>query len=322
MSLLTIPLKQISSSVAIVPSCPVCKSLANGTLLQAPDRFHGRSVQYRLMSCSACSLVWLADPPPPEQMGEHYGQDYDQSVARAGDFPERWSGRVATIAQYKKSGTLLDLGCSSGGFLRAMRSPAWTLHGIEMSQEVARRAEAASGATVFVGDIPDAPYAPNSFDVITCFHVLEHVYEPLVVLQRIESWLKPGGIFYFMVPNIDSAGARIFGSYWYALELPRHLYHYSPQSLRVMADAAGLQTLSITTHRELFFEDSVGYLFDDFCRRTHFRRLPRARRGSPTFALRAARKAFRLTVMPLVNRAARSLGDGESIHGILQKPGS
>lgn len=321
MSQLTTSQPQVSVSIPVASGCPACESPSQSTLLGAPDRFHGRSVQYRLMSCSACSLVWLADPPPPEQMGEHYGQDYDQSVARAGDFPERWSGRVAVIAQSKKGGTLLDLGCSSGGFLGAMRSPAWTLHGIEMSQEVARRAEAASGATVFVGDIPDAPYAPNSFDVITCFHVLEHVYEPLVVLQRIESWLKPGGIFYFMVPNIDSAGARIFGSYWYALELPRHLYHYSPRSLGVMADAVGLRTLSMTTHRELFFEDSVGYLFDDFCRRAHIRRLPRARRGSPTFAFRAARKAFRLTFMPLVNRAAGCMGGGESIHGILQKPG-
>ena len=152
---------------------------------------------------------------------------------------------------------MLDLGCSSGGFLRSLKGPAWNLYGIEMSDEVARRAETATGAKVFVGDILDAPFSPNTFDVITCFHVFEHLYEPREVLLRVAQWLKPGGVFFAMMPNIDSAGRRIFGSYWYALELPRHTYHFSPQSLSRMADSVGLRQLSITTGREVFIEQSV-----------------------------------------------------------------
>ena len=64
--------------------------------------------------------------------------------------------------------------------------------------------------------------------------------------------VETGGIFYAMMPNIHSAGARIFGSHWYALELPRHLFHYSPVSLRALAAAAGLEDVSVTTHREVF----------------------------------------------------------------------
>ena len=300
--------------------CPLCGWSGARRFLQAPDRYHGRTDAYELVRCPVCSLVWLANPPAPETMGDHYGDDYDNSVATAGDDPERWSGRVKVISDRKSGGALLDLGCSAGGFLRAIRKPSWKLYGIEMSQTVANRAEAASGATVFVGDILDAPFPASSFDAITCFHVLEHVYQPLAVLRKIACWLKPGGILYLMVPNIDSAGARIFGAYWYALELPRHLYHYSPRSLGVMADAVGLEQISVTTHRELFVEDSVGYLLDGLLPRIGISRLPKALREPPGLPFRAIRKIFRLTAIPVLNGMAGLLGDGESIHGVFHRP--
>jgi SAM-dependent methyltransferase len=302
------------------PRCMGCNGDSSEELLRAPDRFHGRQDYYQLMRCPSCSLVWLKDPPSPERMGEHYGPDYDRSVAAAGDSPARWSGRVETVALYKAGGALLDLGCSSGGFLQAMKSRFWKLYGIEMSEAVARRAEEVSGAQVFVGDILDAPYAPASFDVITCFHVFEHIYEPVAVLKKVAKWLKPGGIFYFMVPNIDSAGARIFKTYWYALELPRHLYHYSPESLRHLAQSVGLEQSSLTTNRELFFGDSIRYILDDTCRRAGVARTPLAKAKSRGLPYRAIRKAFRLTLLPLINVVASVAGNGESIHGIFTKP--
>ena len=299
--------------------CPSCGKPHAIPFISAPDRFHGRKQIYELMCCPSCSLVWLKDPPIPERMGEHYGPDYDRSVAAAGDSPERWKGRFKVIAQYKTGGSLLDLGCSSGGFLQAIASPAWNLYGIEMSQGVANRAKSASGAQVFVGDILHAPYAPASFDVVTCFHVFEHLYKPHAVLKKAAEWLKPGGIFYVMVPNIDSAGARIFKSYWYALELPRHLYHFSPKSLNHVARLAGLEPVSITTHRELFFEKSVRYYIDEMFRRAGRPRIPLARREEPSLPLRVIRKAFRLTMLPALNGVSALAGDGESIHAIFTK---
>ena len=301
--------------------CPSCGKSEAENSLRAPDRFHGRTQEYQLLRCPACSLVWLDDPPTPAEMGEHYGVDYDRSVAAAGDSPDRWLGRVEAIAKHKSGGSLLDLGCSSGGFLRAVKSPSWKLYGIEMSDVVAKKAEAATGAQIFVGDILDAPYAPATFDVITCFHVFEHIYEPQAVLQKVAEWLKPGGIFYLMVPNIDSAGARIFGSYWYALELPRHLFHFSPRSLGKLANSAGLESLSVTTHREVFVENSVRYLCDEMLRRVGNPRVPLARVKMPGVPFRIVRKAFRLTVLPVLNGLAAFAGDGESIHGIFRKGG-
>jgi hypothetical protein len=70
-----------------------------------------------------------------------------------------------------------------------------------------------------------------------------------------------------LMPNIDSAGARIFKSYWYALGPPRHLYLFSPKSLRNLANSVGLQEVPVTTHRELFIEPSVCYVLDDIFRK-------------------------------------------------------
>jgi 2-polyprenyl-3-methyl-5-hydroxy-6-metoxy-1,4-benzoquinol methylase len=254
-------------------------------------------------------------------MGEHYGPDYDRSVAAAGKSPDRWRGRVETLIRYKAGGSILDLGCSSGGFLSALKNPAWKLYGIEMSDEVAQRAHDDTGADVFVGDILDAPYPAGSFDAITCFHVFEHLYQPREILAKVSHWLKPGGIFYAMMPNIDSAGARIFKSYWYALELPRHLYHFSPISLKNTAHSVGLVEVSVTTHREMFIEQSTRYIVDEMYRKIGLSRPPLSKSLHRNVARRALRKAFHLTLLPVLAGMASVVGDGESIHAIFAKPG-
>lgn len=300
--------------------CPCCDNTSIEAYLMAPDRFHGRTIPFRLVRCSACSLVWIADPPKTEEMALNYSQDYDRSVAAAGDSsPGRWRDRKRTLTQYKQSGAILDLGCSAGSFLKALGSKEWELYGIDMSSESARRAQAECGANVIVGDILDAPFSASSFDVITCFHVLEHLYKPREVLSKVMEWLKPGGIFYMLVPNIDSAGAHIFRSYWYALELPRHVFHYSPKSLSTMTRSVGLDVISLTTHREVFIEQSTRYIIDDMFRRMGVRRVPLANTPPPGIMFRLVRKAFRLTILPILTGLASLTGDGESIHAVFQK---
>jgi SAM-dependent methyltransferase len=302
-----------------VRQCISCGSREASPLLTSVDRFHGRSEAYHLVRCDSCSLVWLDNPPEPSEMGSHYTQDYDRTIAAAGDSPKRWTKHAKVIAKYKSGGSLLDLGCSEGGFLRVMSGPSWKLFGVEMSSEVAKRAEANTGAKVFVGDILDAPFPSASFDVITCSHVLEHVYDPQAVLRKVVDWLKPGGIFYVAIPNIDSAGAHIFGSYWYALELPRHLYHFSPRSLSKLASSGGLSVVSVTTNREVFLEKSVRYIFDDAFTRIGVDRTPLAKAKEPGIPFRILRKAFRLTALPLLEGMAALAGDGEIIEGIFMK---
>jgi SAM-dependent methyltransferase len=252
-------------------------------------------------------------------MGQHHGADYDRVISGPGADPKHWAARRDTLLRYNSGGRVLDLGCSSGGFSASLKAPAWQVFGIEMSEPLARQAEAACGARVFVGDVLNAPFSPASFDAITCFHVLEHLYEPKKALAKVSEWLKPGGIFYAMMPNIDSAGARIFKSYWYALELPRNLFHFSPASLRYVAGSVGLEEVSVTTHREVFIERSVRYIIDDFLRKMGISRPSLAKAKDVSIPWKAVRKGYRWTILPILTGLASLAGDGESIYAIFRK---
>lgn len=303
------------------PSCPVCCTQLPQPWITAPDRFHGRPELYRLVRCPSCSMVWLHNPPEPAEMAYHYGVDYDRAIASGGVDPSHWYRRRDEVLRHKSGGAILDLGCSSGGFLATLKGSSWKLFGIEMSEQTARQAEAKCGAQVFVGDILTAPFPPGSFDVITCFHVFEHLYRPREVLARVAAWLKPGGIFYAMMPNIDSAGAAIFRSYWYALELPRHLYHFSPVTLKRLASSTGLREVSITTHREVFIEASVRYIVDGAFAAIGVRRIPIAQAKTVSLAWKVLRKTLRLTILPVLSCLASVAGDGESIHAVFERSG-
>lgn len=273
-----------------------------------------------MVRCPSCSLVWLSNPPKPSEMQLHYTDAYHKLISAGGEnSPARWRFRKEALAQYKQSGSLLDMGCSSGAFLAFMRSESWKLSGIEMSMEEAREAERRSKAQVFVGSVLDATFPRESFDVITCFDVLEHLYEPRRVMARVGEWLKPGGIFCVLVPNVDSAEGRLFGSYWHGLELPRHLFHYSPASLRFLATSAGLREVSLETRRNPAVGTSLRYVWDDIFRSVWIRKTPVAYRREARLPWRAARKVVRLTVLRALLAMAPLVGGGESIHAIFCK---
>jgi SAM-dependent methyltransferase len=301
-------------------SCPVCGHVGAMDWLKAPDRFHGREDQYALVRCPNCFLVWLRNPPEPSEMYLHYTDAYDKLISASGqNSPNRWRDRKAALTPHKQSGALLDMGCSSGAFLESLRGDGWKLHGIEMSSECAKIAEARSGAQVLVGNIVDAPFRSESFDVITCFDVLEHLYEPRRVLAKVADWLKPGGIFYVLVPNVAAAEARAFGSYWHGLELPRHLFHYSPASLKFLAESAGLRPVSLETRRNPAVGTSLRYVWDDVFGAVGIRRTPVAYRAEARLPWRAGRKIVRMTVLRALLAMAPLVGGGESIHAIFRK---
>src|SRR5215831_20225258 len=106
--------------------CPACQQGGAKPYLSAPDRFHGRSHWYELVGCSSCGLVWLDNPPVPSEMRQHYGTDYDRSISGGGEEPDHWKERRATILRHHPAGgSVLDLGCSSGGFLNSLKGPSW-----------------------------------------------------------------------------------------------------------------------------------------------------------------------------------------------------
>lgn len=304
----------------VTHDCPICEHNGAVKVLRAPDRFHGRTQLYDLVRCPTCSLVWLDNPPPPSEIGNHYGEDYDNAIASAGETsPERWRKLAEPLLRCKSSGDLLDLGCSTGSFMESLKGQPWRLYGIEMSEGSARTAQARSGAQVFVGDILEAPFRPSTFDAITCFHVFEHLYQPRQVLEKVWEWLRPGGVFYVIIPNIDSAESRVFRSYWYPLELPRHLFHYSPISLRAITKSVGFQEVLLATYHVPFIEYNTRYIIDDILKKLGLSREPLAKANSGSLPWKVIRKVFRMSLWPVVNRLIATQGPGEIVHAVFMK---
>jgi SAM-dependent methyltransferase len=135
-------------------------------------------------------------------------------------------------------GRYLDVGCGSGGALGVASALGWQVSGIEVDEAAAAKARRFT-PEIHVGDALTAPYAPGRFDVVTAFHVLEHVPDPVAMIRRMLGWLAPDGLLIVEVPNAGGLGARIFGKAWAGLELPRHLSHFSPETLTRAVEQAG-----------------------------------------------------------------------------------
>lgn len=152
----------------------------------------------------------------------------------------RWLGRRLrwSCPPWIGSGRYLDVGCGSGGSLGVAQALGWSVAGIEMDAAAAAKARRFTEA-LHVGDVLDAPFASASFDVVTAFHVLEHLTDPVAALRRMLDWLAPGGLLIVEVPNAGGLGARLFGRAWSGLELPRHLAHFTPETLERAVRTAG-----------------------------------------------------------------------------------
>jgi SAM-dependent methyltransferase len=301
--------------------CPLCSGQRIEHFMTATDRFHGRKVEYQLMRCPACLYIWLANPPKPEEMWFHYSEDYHRAIMAGGEGSalSRWQRQRDTVARYKNGGAILDIGCSSGAFLGTMKGGSWKLFGIDMEASTAEKAKAATGAEIFVGEALDAPFPDESFDVITGFDVLEHVYHPNAFLTKILQWLKPGGIVYLGLPNIDSWEARALGTFWYGLELPRHLSFFSPRSLRHAMTSLGFQELSLITPRTTYVEDSANYICSEIAEKMGMSPIPMAKRGPRSIPFRLVRKALRLSMVAPFAEIASLAGAGASMEAVFMK---
>lgn len=308
-------------SVATASTCPICGSTRVTPRLSAPDRFHLRKEIYHLNCCSLCGGVWLSCPPSFTQMPLHYTEDYHKAIVSAGEgaAASRWRDQVKLISRHKRGGAILDIGCSSGGFLSTMNRKNWQLYGIEMEESTAERARATTGADVFVGDAVDAPFLPSSFDVITSFDVLEHVYNPRRFLSKVLHWLKPGGIYYAMMPNIASWEARVFGTHWYGLELPRHLFHFSPQSLRYLMNEIGFSEVSVVTPAVSYVERSCGYVCSSLLEAIDVTPTPQATPKPVRLPWKVVRKGIRLGMIRPLAHIASMAGAGPSMEVVFRK---
>jgi SAM-dependent methyltransferase len=264
-------------------ACPLCSATVYTPRGRLRDVALGVPGEFHVASCDRCGLLYQNPRVRADQLGlvypDHYGphaRDPELSrtlrergrsarwvLARDLGYPHVrtddvrlvdrlrgvWRGRRfrEEFPPWRGEGRLLDVGCASGRFLRQMKEIGWQVAGIEFDELAARKARDIT-PDVFVGDPMDAPFLPGRFDVVTAFHVIEHLPAPLGTLRRMLEWLAPGGMAIVEVPNVAGVGGRAFGRYWSGLDFPRHLTHFTPETMGAMVERAGGR-VSAARHR-------------------------------------------------------------------------
>jgi len=176
-----------------------------------------------------------------------YDGYYDESNLSIPDFIDQQLDRAAAALQaYRKTNRLLDLGCGAGTFLKAARRAGWEATGLEVSARAAEHVRT-QGFDVFLGDLSSAPCPADHFDVITAFELIEHVENPLAMLEKVKRLLRPGGVLWGTTPNVQSFSSRVLGLRWSTVSPPEHLQLYSPTGVKRLMSAAGFRSVRLRT---------------------------------------------------------------------------
>lgn len=231
--------------------CPSCGSFQSHLFLRAQD--HTVSGEwFDVMICEQCSLKFTANPPDEAAIAPYYSsQEYiSHSDTQKGTINRLYHlVRKRTLMQKQKlvrkisgkdTGRILDIGCGTGAFLNTMRSAGWQVTGVEqdtLARENARQ-------LYNIAALPASSlrqFDSESFDVITLWHVLEHVHDLHGYMEAMTGMLRHDGKILIAVPNHNADDARHYGPAWAAWDVPRHLYHFNPQSMDKLMSLHGLK---------------------------------------------------------------------------------
>ena len=248
------------------PNCYLCKSPGTPLHKDLTDSLFGAPGAWNLVQCPdpKCGLVWL-DPMPVEgDLGKAYAKYYTH-----GDAPIRLS-RVASLMRRKGQvfrsllnparrereklllmdvakitpGILLDIGCGDGTCIAQLQSLGWKAYGQDLDPAAVRHARETLGLQAFLGQLEDVPLPENSVDFVTLNHVIEHVHDPIGLLEQSRRFLKAGGRLVVITPNVESFAHKHFGRSWRGLEPPRHLHLFSPRTLSKVVLTAGFSQVA------------------------------------------------------------------------------
>ena len=235
--------------------CPSCYSSHITKRLTAID-YTVSKLPFEIWHCSNCSLRFTQNVPTQDTIGQYYQSENYIShtdtnkgiVNRLYQVVRRHTlkGKRNLVNKFTKleNGNLLDVGAGTGAFASFMHRSGWQVSGLEPDEQARQRA-----ATLHSIRLEDSSRLfelhEDQFDAITLWHVIEHVHLLHKYLEQLKKVVKPNGSIFIAVPNYTSYDAGVYQEFWAAYDTPRHLYHFSPDSMRKLLKDHGLQLRSI-----------------------------------------------------------------------------
>lgn len=238
------PLRQITA-------CPVCESPDFTPYLLPKDYFLSQE-SFQIVRCKTCGFVFTNPIPQSDQLAAYYDSpDYLSHTASKASFLSsvykifrsiNIRRKFQLVRTYTQQGNMLDIGCGTGELLAFFLKKDWTVLGIEPNPSARKFAQQQYGLEVHdESSIPTL--ADQHFDVVSMWHVLEHVTDLNERMKQVKRLLHPEGHLLIAVPNIESPDARHYKEYWAGLDVPRHLYHFSRKSMKTLLEKHGFQLL-------------------------------------------------------------------------------
>lgn len=235
-----------------IDSCPVCGNTKFESYLTCKD-FLVSLESFSILSCSKCKFSFTQDFPSEDEIGKYYDapeyishSDSNKGIINALYQIARkitLRSKTSLIEKYtpdKNNNKLLDLGAGTGYFLAAMRKKKWIVTGIEKSDSTRKYAHEKFGLNIqnseYLGHMPD-----KTKDIITMWHVLEHIEKLNQTFHHLHRVLKDDGTLFIALPNKSSIDAEYYKELWAAYDVPRHLWHFSPKDFEQLASKHGFR---------------------------------------------------------------------------------
>ena len=238
-------------------NCPLCKNLAIHEM-SSNDLMFKKNKIYDYYFCRLCDLTFINPLPNLVEIKNFYPDSYmvfEPARLKKINIIEKVRlqakhGYINLINKdnylfnllgfcllksrehidYVESGKFLDIGCGNGSRLLKMRNLGWQVTGVELNKKAFNEC-VNHNLNVFNSTLENTKFEDNSFDVVYMSHLVEHLANPCEIFEIVNKILKPNGLLYIKTPNRNSLGRKIFGKYWYANDIPRHLFLFSKTSL-------------------------------------------------------------------------------------------